>query len=99
MGNLCAGETTSNCLCCGRILDAVGDFSAVCRSHTSLKQPDGVGQGLSQTSASAGFTVSFEAGALPCVLSQALGAVMLFPSVLETQHHQWSLFLCSLCFS
>lgn len=51
--------------CCG------GDFSVVCGSHTSLKQPDGVGQGLSQTSASAGFTVAFEAGALLCILSQA----------------------------
>lgn len=71
----------------------------VCRSHTSLKQPDGVGQRLSQTSASAGFIVAFEAGALACILSQASGAVMPFPSVLETQHHQWSLFLCSLCVS
>lgn len=35
----------------------------VSRSHTSLKQPDGVGQRLSQTSASVGFTVACEAGA------------------------------------
>lgn len=46
LGNLCADETTTNCLCVvvgSWILDAVGGIS-LC-SHTSLKQPDGVDRG------------------------------------------------------